>query len=499
MSIPESPRERRAWLLEKLPTQVDLRPLINGDRPDIPGSSQIPLRDVYQDEVVGSLPAADAATVDQAVESARDAFDKSDWRFIHPRARARYLYCIAEEIERRLDVITLYESFNVGKPISGVRAWDVPNAAEVFRYYAGWADKIHGTALPDFGGATITVTKEPVGVCAAIMPWNFPFADLAWKVAPALAAGCTVVVKSAERAPLSAQILADIAQSCGLPPGVLNIIAGTGEEAGSYLASHRGIDKISFTGSTETATRVVEGSSNHLPRIGLELGGKSPNVILADADLDAAAAGAIGAMFSVSGQDCGAGSRLLVDEAVRDEFVTKLLANVERRVIGDPLENSTQQGPLIDEKHIRRVEDYVAQAQMDGGRLLCGGGRLDGERSQCFAPTVLEGVSAESPAWIEEIFGPVGIVRSFSGLDEAIGLANDTKFGLAGGVWTASTASAERFVRELRVGTVWVNCYGWFDTTSPWGGRGASGFGKELGFEGLEEYLLTKSTFRVGR
>lgn len=490
--------DRRRLIVESILPTIDLKPYVGGKRISAGGDQTVAVRDASQDSVLTQIPVADEHVVAAAVGAARAAFDQGPWPTLHPRDRAGYLLAIADLVDENAERLALLESVNAGRPISGVLSWDVPNVAEVFRYYAGWADKITGRTLPDLAGVRIATYQEPIGVCAAIMPWNFPLADLAWKLAPALAAGCTVVVKAAERAPLSAQAFAGILEQVGMPDGVVNIICGPGGTTGDRLVTDARVDRISFTGSTATARRIVERSAHNLPAMGLELGGKSPNVVLADANIAAAAAGAIGAMYSVAGQDCAAGSRLLVDRAVVDEFVALLEPHLSARILGDSLDAATQQGPQIDAAQVARIEAYVAQAIKDGAEVLFGGSLAVDRGKHCYMPTLLRNPGRDCAIWQDEVFGPVAVIETFDGLDEGLSLANDSQYGLAGGVWTTSTLSAERFVRELRAGTVWVNCYGWFDTTSPWGGRRASGQGKELGIEGIEGYLATKSVFRMG-
>jgi aldehyde dehydrogenase (NAD+) len=337
--------------------------------------------------------------------------------------------------------------------------------------------------------------QEPVGVCATIMPWNFPFAALAWKIAPALATGCTVVVKAAERAPLTTLLLATYVNQVGFPAGVVNIVAGAGNTAGSALVKNPDVNKISFTGSTATAQQVIRDSLGHLPIWSLELGGKSANVVLKDANLQDAALAAIGAMFTMSGQDCGAGSRLLLERDIADEFLSILLPLIKSRRLGDPMDDATEQGPMIDHAQFERVSEYVDEACKSGANILVGGsGTKDGPNF--YSPTLLTNVPLDARIVREEVFGPVATVHLFEGLDEAINIANNSNYALASAIWTASSDKAREFTRKVRVGTIWLNCYGWFDTVSPWGGRGLSGQGKELGKEGLNGFLTTKAVFR---
>jgi aldehyde dehydrogenase (NAD+) len=496
MSVPVDAAARRKYVKEVLIPREDLRPYINGKFVS-PHSDQIwDVTDPMTGGVLTTMPAADGKDIAQAVTAAYTAFHEGPWRRMHPRGRAARLLKLASLIEDELESLALLESADVGKRIAGVRAWDIPNAAEVYRYYAGWADKVQGLTLPDVGNVRINTYREPVGVCAAIMPWNFPFPCLAWKLAPALAVGCTVVVKSAERAPLSAQALARLCREADIPSGVVNVVMGEGSVAGAALVRDPRIDKISFTGGLSTARDVIAGSSSNLARLSLELGGKNPNVVLADADIEAAAAAAAGGMFGVAGQDCGAGSRVLVQNSILDQFSDLLLQHVTGRVLGDPLDDATEQGPQIDDRHLQRIDSYVRGAVNDGAVPLAGGGP-DSIGPLFYTPTVLSKVTPQMTISREEVFGPVGALYGFDSLNDAIRLANDTFYGLACSVWTSNTNDSETFVREIRAGTCWVNCYGYFDTTSPWGGFKSSGYGRELGKDGIEGYLETKAVFRA--
>ena len=496
MTLPSDAEGRRRYVIDNIIPSLDLRPFIGGKFVDSVGNDTLHVIDPTTELPLAEMPSASAEDVKRAVGAAREAFDNGPWHRLHPRQRAAALLRLSDLIEHNLEELALLESTDVGKRISGVRAWDIPNAAEVYRYYSGWADKIVGEVLPDAGGLRLCTYREPVGVCAAIMPWNFPFPCMAWKLGPALAAGCTVVVKSAERAPLSAQYLARLISEAGIPPGVINIVAGEGKVAGAALVEDYRIDKITFTGDVETAKTIIRASAVHLPRLTMELGGKNPNIILADADLDAAVNGAVGAMFSVAGQDCGAGSRTLVHESVVDQFVQGVVDLTSKRRLGDPLSDETEQGPQIDRRHFDRIDSYVKQAVTDGARCVLGGGQAP-NGGLFYAPTILADVRVDTKIAQEEVFGPVGAVFSFAELDDAIQLANATSYGLAAAVWTTTPSVAEHFVRELRVGTCWVNCYGAFDTNAPWGGMKQSGIGRELGRDGLDAFLETKTVFRA--
>ena len=481
--------------MEDVIPKSDFRPFIGGKFVDIQSSDVLPVTDPYTGDVFISIPHSGEHEVNLAVKAARQAFDNGSWADLHPRERASYMVKLADLIDRNLETISLVETLDTGRPYKGAIGWEVPNASEVLRYYAGWCDKIAGNTLPSVAGVNIENYREPVGVCAAIMPWNFPFAALAWKIAPALAAGCTVVIKAAERAPLTTLLLSTYVSQAGFPEGVINIVAGAGNSAGNALAKNQDVDKISFTGSTATAQQIIRDSIGHLPGWSLELGGKSANVILKDANLQDAAQAAIGAMFTMSGQDCGAGSRLLLERDISEEFLSILLPLIKSRRLGDPMDDTTEQGPLIDKVQFERVSEYVNEARNSGASILVGGSGAK-EGSNFYGPTLITDAPLDSRIVREEIFGPVATVHLFDGFDEAIRIANDSSYALAAAIWTTSTDKAKEFTRKIRAGTIWLNCYGWFDTVSPWGGRGLSGHGKELGKEGLDEFLTTKAVFR---
>ncbi|TFF36193.1 aldehyde dehydrogenase family protein [Mucilaginibacter psychrotolerans] len=487
--------ERRQKLNKDIIPNLEFRPFIGGSFINLPSDNVMPVIDPYTGNVIITVPHSGEREANLAVEAARHAFDKGPWPNLHPRERANYMVKLANIIDKNIETIALVETLDTGRPFKGALGWEIPNASEVFRYYAGWADKITGCTLPDVAGVNIETYQEPVGVCAAIMPWNFPFAALAWKIAPALAAGCTVVVKASERAPLTTLLLATYVSEANFPAGVINIIAGTGDTAGNALVKNRDVDKISFTGSTSTAQQIIQNSLGHLPGWSLELGGKSANVILNDANLQDAAQNAIGAMFTMSGQDCGAGSRLLLERNIAKEFLSILIPLIKSRRLGDPMDDATEQGPLIDHNQFERVSEYVDEARKSGANILIGGsGTKDGPNF--YHPTLITDIPQNARIVREEIFGPVATVHLFDGLDEAISIANDSCYSLGAAIWTTSAEKAQEFRRKIRTGTVWLNCYGWYDTVSPWGGRGLSGQGKELGKEGLSEFLTTKAVFR---
>ncbi len=350
--------------------------------------------------------------------------------------------------------------------------------------------------LPSSPGVEILTRREPIGVCAAIIPWNFPFACIAWKIAPVLAAGCTVVVKSSERAPLSAQYLAKLVRESGFPRGVINILCGMGEATGRDLVANLHVDKITFTGSVAAAQNILVTSLSRLPRVTFELGDKTPLVICQDADLDVAIPACVNAAFGVSGQSCCAGSRILVQQTIFDQVLSRMVRLSQARLLGDPLADETEQGPQIDLAHVERIDQFVKDAVAVGGTCVVGGSPR-GNNGQFYAPTLFTGLSNSMPLNQEEVFGPVATLIPFSDIDEAIHLANDREFGLAAVLWTRSGRTSEYFAQRVRAGTCWINCYGHFDPVASWGGSKLSGIGRELGFEAIEQFLETKTIVRM--
>jgi acyl-CoA reductase-like NAD-dependent aldehyde dehydrogenase len=448
-------------------------------------------------EVLATVAEADASDVDRAVSAARAAFEEGAWPRMLPRERGRLLHRIADLLEANADHLARLETLDNGKPVREARMFDVQGSIDCFRYYAGWADKITGDTLPAVGPFLTYTRREPIGVCGQIIPWNYPLQMAAWKVAPALACGNTVVLKPAEQTPLTALELARLAHEAGLPAGVLNVVPGFGETAGAALVAHPDVDKIAFTGSTPVGKLIQREAAGTLKRVSLELGGKSPNIVLADADLEAAVRGAISAIFYNTGQACTAGSRLLVEESVHAEFMEKLLARAAAMKPGDPLDPKTRMGPLVSQEQLERVIGYVEVGRSEGAELVFGGTRpeLNGGRGFFHDPTIFDRVSPEMTIAREEIFGPVLAVSSFRDLDEAVNLANHTEFGLAAAVWTRDVAKAHRMAHQLRAGTVWVNMYHMLDTGAPFGGYKQSGYGRELGREALDLYTQVKSVW----
>jgi phenylacetaldehyde dehydrogenase len=447
-------------------------------------------------QTLAEVPLASPAEVDFAVRAAADAF--RGWRATPPTQRARLLWTLADLIEKHSEELAAIEVLDNGKPIGEARAVDIALTIEIFRYYAGWTTKIAGSVPPNsIPGMLSMIRREPVGVVAAITPWNFPLLEVAYKLGPALAAGCTVVVKPSELAPLSTLRLMDLAEEAGLPPGVVNAIIG-GPDVGAALVAHPGVQKVAFTGQTATGIEIARQAASDLKRVTLELGGKSPNIIFADADLDAAVAGAFGGIFFNQGEACVAGSRLFVEEAAEQEVVERLVAKAAEVRLGHGLDPATEMGPLISANHRRRVLGHVAAARGDGAQVAVGGAEASPEGlEQGFfvQPTVVRGVSNTMRVAQEEIFGPVLSVISWRTESDLAALANAVPYGLAAGIWTSDTSRALRLADELEAGTVWINTYGMFDVAVPFGGRKHSGFGRELGEEALEPYLTSKSVW----
>lgn len=446
---------------------------------------------------IADVAEAGPTDVDAAVTAARRAFEDPAWRRMDAADRGTLLWRIADAIEARADELLRLEVIDNGKPIREAK-FDLRQAIDAFRYYAGWTTKLEGETIPVRGDVLNYTLREPVGVVGGIIPWNFPLLMAAWKVAPALACGNTMVLKPAEQTPLSALELAAIAADVGLPPGVLNVVPGYGETAGAALVAHAGVDKVAFTGSTAVGRTIMREAAATLKRVSLELGGKSPNIVLADADLEAAARGAFSAVFYNAGQACTAGSRLLIHESVKDALVDQLVERAATMKPGDPLDPKRRMGPLISEEQLARVLGYIATGRDEGARLRVGGERLDyagDQRGYWIAPAVFDHVAPDATIAREEIFGPVLAVLPFSDEEEAVALANQTSYGLAAAVWTRDVKKAHRIARDVQAGTVWINTYHPLDAASPFGGYKQSGFGRELGAYALDLYTQIKSVW----
>ncbi len=435
-----------------------------------------------------------AEDIDRAVGAARRAFAGGAWPKLSPAERGRMLWAIGDRIDGHAEELARLETLDSGKTITEAARVDVPMAADCFRYFAGWATKLEGATVPARAGLFNYTLREPLGVIGQIIPWNFPLLLAAWKLAPALAAGNTVVLKPAEQTPLTALRLAAIAAEAGLAPGVLNVVTGFGPGAGAALVDHPGVDKIAFTGSTAVGQEIMRRASATLKRLTLELGGKSPNVVFADADIDAATRGAMNGIFFNKGEVCTAGSRLFVEEPLHDAFIERLGAQTAKLQQGDPLDPKTRLGPQVSEAQMGRVLSYVERGVAEGARLVCGGARAPG-RGYFVRPTIFDEVRNDMTIAREEIFGPVLSVIRFKDIEEVVRAANASAYGLAAGVWTRDIKKAHRTARALQAGTVWINTYGLYDSAMPFGGTKMSGFGRELGQCGLHEYTQTKSVW----
>jgi acyl-CoA reductase-like NAD-dependent aldehyde dehydrogenase len=446
------------------------------------------------EEVLTEVAEGGAEDIDAAARAARRAFESGPWAKMSASDRGRILWKIGDLLEANVQEIGRVETLDQGKTITESTRVDVPLAADCFRYFAGWATKIEGETIPVRAPSLNYTLREPLGVVGAITPWNFPILMAAWKIAPALAAGNCVVLKPAKETPLTALLVAEMAHEAGLPPGVLNVVPGRGTVAGQALVDHPLVSKIAFTGSTEVGRDIMRRGTDTLKRLTLELGGKSPHIVFADADLDAAVRGASTGIFYNKGEVCTAGSRLFLEDGVHDAFVDRLQSQVGKLVQGDPLDPKTRLGPQVSEAQMRSVLGYVDTGKKEGARLVCGGERPAG-KGFFVRPTVFTGVRNDMTLAREEIFGPVLAVLRFKDLEEVLQTANDTIYGLAAGVWTRDIKKAHQAARLLQAGTVWINSYGLYDSAMPFGGVKQSGFGRELGREGLLEYTRTKSVW----
>jgi phenylacetaldehyde dehydrogenase len=449
-------------------------------------------------DVLGHVARGGSEDIDRAVKTARAAFDQGPWKDMTASERGKAIHRLGDLVLEHGDELATLEALDNGKPLGVARVADVPLAADLFHYMSGWATKNGGSTLslnvPYMPGAKFHAytLHEPVGVVGQIIPWNFPLLMAAWKLGPALASGCTVVLKPAEQTPLSALKLGELILEAGIPPGVVNIVTGFGEETGAPLAAHDEVDKIAFTGSTEVGKMIVQAAAGNLKKVSLELGGKSPNVVFADADLAESIPGAANAIFFNHGQCCCAGSRLFAEESIFDEVVAGVAEHAKNIKVGSGLDPQTEMGPLVSTEQLDRVCGFLESGQAEGAETVVGGKRV-GDSGYFVEPTVLAGTNPSMKVEAEEIFGPVVTVKPFKDAEELMPSANESHYGLAAGVWTNDIKKAHRTAAELKAGTVWINCYNVFDAAMPFGGYKESGWGREMGAEALELYTEVKS------
>jgi len=472
--------------------------LINGKWVDAASGRTFPTYNPATGEVLARIAEGDKEDIDRAVASARAAFEQGPWRRLTASERGRLIWKLADLVEENLEEFAKLETLDNGKPLKIARVADVPLVVDVLRYMAGWATKIEGNTIPISvpyapGAKFFAYTlREPVGVVGQIIPWNFPLLMAAWKLGPALATGCTVVLKPAEQTPLTCLRLGELIQEAGFPDGVVNIVPGYGETAGAALAAHPDVDKVAFTGSTEVGKLILQAAAGNLKKVSLELGGKSPNIVFADSDVDAATAGAASAIFFNHGQCCCAGSRLYVEQGIFDKVVEGVADQAKNIRVGSGLDSTTDMGPLVSEEQLSRVCNYLESGFSEGAQAVVGGTR-HGDKGYFVDPTVLVNTNEKMKVVQEEIFGPVVTAIPFKEPEELVARANDTVYGLAAGIWTRDIGKAHRLASELRAGTVWVNCYNIFDAALPFGGYKQSGWGREMGHDVLEMYTEVKA------
>lgn len=469
--------------------------LIGENWVDAASGQTIDVEDPANGQIFARVAAGEATDIDAAVAAARKAFIDPTWSRMRPLDRAKVIEKIAQKLEEHAEELALLESFDNGKPVSQALAVDVPAAVDIFRYMAGWTSKVGGQVNPISGDGrqyhSYTI-QQPVGVVGAIVPWNYPLAMAAWKIAPALSAGCTMVLKPSELTPLTALRIAEIALEAGLPPGVLNVVTGYGTEAGQALIEHPGVNKIAFTGSTAVGKHIVRTCADDLKRVTLELGGKSPSIICEDADIEQASIGAALAIFFNSGQVCLAASRLYVHERIFDKVMDGVVQAAQSFKLSHGRDPEAMLGPLVSQKQQHRVLDYIEQGRSSGAEIITGGGR-GLEHGYFVEPTVFANVNRDASIAREEIFGPVLVAQPFSDINEVVKQANDTRYGLAANIYTRDLSRAHLIARELEAGIVWINTHGMNDPSAPFGGFKESGWGREVGLEGLLNYMETKT------
>jgi phenylacetaldehyde dehydrogenase len=472
--------------------------LINGKWVGSASGKTFPTYNPATGEVLAQVAEGDREDINRAVTAARNAFEKGPWRKLTASERGRLIWKLGDLLEENLEEFAELESLDNGKPLTVARVADIPLAADLFRYMAGWATKIEGNTIPISvpytpGARYLAYTlREPVGVVGQIIPWNFPLLMAAWKLGPALATGNTIVLKPAEQTPLTALRLGELIQQAGFPDGVVNIVPGYGETAGAALSAHPDVDKVAFTGSTEVGKLILQAAAGNLKKVSLELGGKSPNIVFADVDLDAAIAGSASAIFFNQGQCCCAGSRLFVEKKVFDKVVDGVSEKASQIKVGAGFDPDTEMGPLVSKEQLDRVCGYLESGFSEGAKAVVGGTKA-GDKGYFVNPTVLVNTKPNMKVVQEEIFGPVVTAIPFEDPAELVTQANDSAYGLAAGIWTRDIQKANRLAADLRAGTVWINCYNIFDAALPFGGYKQSGWGREMGHEVLEQYTEVKA------
>jgi aldehyde dehydrogenase (NAD+) len=466
---------------------------INGEFVESQSGKTFEVLNPFDNSVITNVSEAQEEDIDKAVIAAREAFPS--WRDMSAMDRGHLLLKLADAIEKDSSYLSKLESMDTGHPVNDCLGLDIPRTVVTYRYFGGMADKFQGSVPPVEPGFLNYVTREPIGVVGQIVPWNFPLMFTGWKLGPALAAGNTVVMKPAEITPLSTLRIAQLSVDVGFPPGVINILPGKGSVAGEHLSKHQDVDKISFTGSTEIGKRIVENSAGNLKRVQLELGGKGANIVFEDANIPAAVGGSAFAIFHNQGQACIAGSRLILHESIADEFTERFIALAKSIRLGDPLDSSSEMGPLTSRLHQERVLNYVKIALEEGGELLTGGKIPEGfEAGNFIEPTVMR-VEPNSRVCQEEVFGPFVTISTFSDDDEAIEIANNSEYGLGSGLWTNNLQRAHLVAKNIQAGMCWINCYKRVNPGSPFGGIGKSGYGREMGFEAMHDYTEAKSVW----